>query len=249
MELQRLAVRRGSPLQGVRLPPYPTMLTLGMALGVACGCLFAASAGLPVDRAYFAYVVLLIPALLGARLLHVLKHWRHYRARPRLILSRNDAGLALYGGLALALLVSWPLLAALELAAGPFWDGAAVVILVGMALTKVGCHLHGCCAGRPTTSQWGVNLRRDRGRVRRTPAQFLESGLALMLLAVLVPAAPYLGFSGALFWWASLGYGTGRFFLEGMRESFDPRHVLNSNRIMSIALAGCAVTALILGSR
>ncbi|MEP7346230.1 MAG: prolipoprotein diacylglyceryl transferase family protein, partial [Gemmatimonadaceae bacterium] len=175
-------------------PPYPTMLLFGMATGVVVGCFFTARRGLPVDRTYIGYLVLLIPALLGARVLHVLKHLPHYRANPRLILSRNDAGLALYGGLILALLVSWPLLAALDLPAASFWDGGAVVILVGMTFTKVGCHINGCCAGRPTTSRWGVHLRRDRGRFRRTPAQLLESGLAITVLAILIPAAPHLGF-------------------------------------------------------
>ena len=75
-----------------------------------------------------------------------------------------------------------------------------------------------------------MRLRRDRGRVRRTPAQLLESGLALVLLAILVPGAPQLGFPGALFWCACLGYATGRFFLEGMRESFDRARRFNSNR-------------------
>ena len=233
----------------VTLPPYPTMLLLGMTAGVAIGSLFAARQGLPVDRTYLGYVVLLVPALLGARALHVLRHWREYRANPRRILSRDDSGLALYGGLILALLVSWPLLAALNLPAARFWDGAAVVILVGMTFTKVGCHINGCCAGRPTTGRWGVRLRRDRGRVLRIPTQLMESGLALTMLAILLPAAPHLGFDGALFWWASLGYATGRFFLEGMRDTFDKRRYLNSNRWISIALGGCAAVALVLVGR
>jgi phosphatidylglycerol:prolipoprotein diacylglycerol transferase len=219
-----------------------------MAAGVASGVFFASRAGLPVDRTYLGYLLLLVPALLGARVLHLLKHWGHYRARPDLILSRTDSGLALYGGLILSLLLSWPLLAALKLPAAPFWDGGAVVILVGMTFAKVGCHLNGCCAGRPTTSRWGVSLRRDRGRVRRTPTQLLESLLAVMLLAILVPLSPRLGFSGALFWCACLGYATGRFFLEGMRESFDRKRRFNSNRWISVVLAGCAAAALFLGS-
>lgn len=225
------------------------MLLLGMATGVAAGSLYAAQHGLPVDRTYFAYVVLLVPALLGSRALHVLRHWRRYRQHPRLILARSDSGLALYGGLLLAVLCSWPLLAALDLPPARFWDGAAVVILVGMAITKIGCHLNGCCAGRPTTARWGVRLRRDGGHLRRVPAQLLESGLALVLLAILAASSPALRFDGALFWWALLGYALGRFVLEGIRESFDRRQVMNSNRWISVALAGVAVVALIVGAR
>lgn len=247
MNLQRVATVR-SP-RPVSFSPYSVMLTLGMAVGVASGSLFASRIGLPVDRAYVGYVLLLVPALLGARVLHVLKHWDRYGAAPRLILDRRDSGLALYGGLILSLLLSWPLLAALKLPAAQFWDGGAVEILVGMTLAKVGCHLNGCCAGRPTSSWWGVRLRSDRGRIRRTPTQLLESALAVVLLAILVPAAPRLPFPGALFWCACLGYATWRFFLEGMRDSFDQRRRMNSNRWISVVLAISAVAALVIGSR
>ncbi|MGQ0648261.1 MAG: prolipoprotein diacylglyceryl transferase [Gemmatimonadaceae bacterium] len=240
--VSRLTAVRQAP--GVRWHPYPTMLLIGMSVGVALGTLFASRRGLPADRAFIGYTVLLVPALLGARVLHVIRKWPHYRANPRLILSRNDGGLALYGGLILTLIVSWPLLAALALPAARFWDGAAVVILVGMAFTKLGCHLNGCCAGRRTTGRWSVQLRRDPLGVRRTPAQLLEGALALLLLTVLVPASTAYGAAGSLFWSASLGYAAGRFVLEGMRDTFDARRRLNSNRWISLALGGAALVAL-----
>lgn len=223
------------------------MLLLGMSIGVMLGTLYASRRGLPADRAFIGYTVLLVPALLGARVLHVMKKWPRYHANPRLILSRNDGGLALYGGLILTLIVSWPLLAALALPAARFWDGGAVVILAGMVFAKVGCHLNGCCAGRQTRSRWSVQLRRDRAGVRRTPAQLLESGLALTLLLVLVPGSTAMGFDGALFWSASLGYASGRFVLEGMRDAFDARRRFNSNRWMSVALGSAALIALVAG--
>lgn len=223
------------------------MLFFGMWVGVALGTLYANRRGVPADRAFIGYTVLLVPALLGARALHVVRNWSRYRANPRRILSRNDGGLALYGGLILTLVVSWPLLAALALPAARFWDGAAVVILVGMAFTKVGCHLNGCCAGRPTTSRWSVQLRRDRAGVRRTPAQLLEGALAVLLLLLAVPVSTALGFDGALFWSASLGYAAGRFVLEGMRDTFDRRRRFNANRWISVALGGAALLALAAG--
>lgn len=243
MTILRFGETLRSPRPGVLW--YPTMLFTGMTIGVLLGTLFAQRRGLPADRAFVGFTVLLVPALLGARALHVLKLWPRYRANPRLILSRDDAGLALYGGLILTLLVSWPLLAALELPAAKFWDGATVVILVGMVFTKVGCHLNGCCAGRKTTGRWSVQLRRDRPGTRRTPAQLLESGLALTLLLILVPATTAFGFDGSLFWSASLGYAAGRFFLEGMRDTFDRRRLFNSNRWISVVLGSAALVALI----
>ncbi len=245
--MDALRLRLFGTTQTIRFLPYPTMLFLGMATGVAVGSYYAAQRGLPVDRTYFAYTVLLIPALLGARVLYVIRYWRHYRQHPQLILARNDGGLALYGGLLLALLCSWPLLTALDIPPARFWDGAAVVILVGMVLTKIGCHLNGCCAGRPTTAWWGVQLRRDGGRFKRTPAQLLESALALTLLVTLLAASTHLPFDGALFWWASLGYAASRFVLEGMRDTFDQKHLMNSNRWISVALAGAAILALVFG--
>jgi len=227
------------------LYPYPTMMFFGIVFGVITGTLVAEARGLPADRVYIGLMALVAPAVVGARLLFVACHWRTYRNDLGRIFRRSDSGAALFGGFALALAISVPLLAVLHLPFAEFWDMGAVVLLVGMALTKVGCHLNGCCAGRPTVGPLGMRLRNARGVVsRRVPAQLLEAALAIVLLAVSLPLSAQLGFGGALLLTASLGYGVGRFVLEGLRE--DPMRVRGVRVSRAIAVSLAVVAALLL---
>jgi phosphatidylglycerol---prolipoprotein diacylglyceryl transferase len=74
-----------------------------------------------------------------------------------------------------------------------------------MAIGRQGCFLHGCCAGRPTSSRWCIWASDGRVGARRAPTQQLESlaclviGLAALLL-VLQARYPAAGtvFVGAL---------------------------------------------------
>jgi phosphatidylglycerol:prolipoprotein diacylglycerol transferase len=50
-----------------------------------------------------------------------------------------------------------------------------------VAIGRVGCFLTGCCAGRVTTSRWGVWSSDRKIGARRIPAQILESAAGLTI--------------------------------------------------------------------
>ncbi len=177
------------------------MLYLGIVFGLAVGNAVARSSGLPSGRVYLASVLLLVPALAGARLVSVVGSWSHYRERRHLIWRRSNGGLSMYGGLA-AVPVSVPLLAALGVPFWAFWDAATFTILTGMIFGRVGCLLTGCCGGR---------------RVR-VPMQVLEAGLGAVLLPVAAAVAASPAPDGVAFLGALVGYGLGRLALQPLRE-------------------------------
>jgi prolipoprotein diacylglyceryltransferase len=152
--------------------------------------------------------------------------------------------MSLYGGLVLTLLSSLLLLPALQLQGAAFWDAAAVVILIGMTFTKVGCHLNGCCAGRESSEWWSLVLTDARGvRERRVPAQLLESALAVVLLGLALVVRRELALPGSLFLAGAIGYGIGRFLLEGVRDTTGRVGDVTVNRAISATLsAGAALT-------
>lgn len=100
----------------------------------------------------------MVPARSGARAWFV--PWR-----PDAYLARG--GSALFGGLVVSAVVSVPLLAAAGLPYLALWDAAAVTMLVGLAITRVGCLAHGCCAGRESAGQLALRLPDLSGRWRR----------------------------------------------------------------------------------
>ena len=206
-------------LNGIEIRSYPFFLFLGLTFGIIAGTQSGISKGLDPTRLYIALIILTIPALIGSRIMYVLAHLDYYRKNPTQIWATSSGGAALYGGLLLALLLSWPVLDAMHLSVGGFWDAAMITLLVGMIFTRVGCLLNGCCAGRITSSWLGFNLPDEKGVYgKRFPTQMLELLLAaLILVAALMWKHP--PFDGAIFLGAVIIYSAARLALGTMRAN------------------------------
>ena len=241
-----IAGRRELTLGRARVSSYVAMLALGCVAGTYAGLAVAAHDGLNGERFVAATAILLVPALVGARLWYVATHLSRYRTEPRAIWRRADGGSALYGGLVLAVAASAPVLAVLDLPFRRFWDAAAVTMLVGLALTRVGCLMNGCCAGRETAGPLGMVLPDVRGvRRRRYPTQMLEAGWAVAVLVVVLAIRPADPAPGELFAAVVAGYAAGRLVLEAMRQTPDPRRTLAVNGAASAVLIVAAAAVLL----
>ena len=213
------------------------MLYVGMVVGVVAGNVAAHAARIDAFRSMVATYVLVVPALIGARLLFVVSNWRFYVRSPRRIWSRQDGGAAMYGALPFILVLSVPLLAALHVPLGAFWDVTAVSILVGMFFTRIGCLMNGCCAGRPSSTWLGVYLPNCQGTwERRVPSQCLEAGLAVVLLGGAIEMWGRLPFPGALFLCVAAAYAAGRLVLESFREPESGEGRLTMHHVISVAM-------------
>jgi len=195
---------------GVTIRSYPVMLYVGIVAGIAAGNAAAHAAGIDALRVTAATLILLVPALAGARLFYAATHWGFYRGAPDRIWDRKRGGAAQYGGLLLALPLSVPIAGALHLDWGGYWDAAVFSILTAMIFGRTGCLLQGCCAGRLSRSRFAFH--------GRLPTQYLEAGWAACLLVLAIVIRPRLPFSGALFWAVAGGYAAGRLGLESTRE-------------------------------
>jgi len=234
--------------RGITIWSYPAMLYLGLVAGVVAGNVAAHAAGLDAFRVYVATLILIVAALVGARLLHVASYWRLYRRSPQRIWDRRDSGAAQYGGLALALPLSVPLLAALNLPLGGFWDVGMLTILVGMIFTRIGCLLNGCCGGRPSNGWLSMYLPNHRGVwARRIPTQCLEAGLAVVLMVAAVTVWRWLPFPGALFLLVTAGYAAARLGLESLRELDPGAGRFTIHHALSVLLVVMSLAALAAG--
>ena len=231
---------------GFRVRVYPAMLYLGAVFGIIGGSRWAAAHGLATQKVYAAMLLLLIPALVGARLLFVAFHWEVYRSQPERIWQRTEGGAALYGGLILSFLTSLPLLAALGVDVWAFWDAGAVAMLIGMVFTKIGCLLNGCCAGRPAKSLFALYLADEHGvRGSRLPSQLFEAGLAGLVLWGSIRVAGRLPFDGSLFFSSLASFGAGRWMLEPTRDTIDRIGGVSPNRVISAGLVALALTGFV----
>lgn len=236
--------------RGLTVYSYPAMLYIGLVAGVVAGNAAAHAAGLDAFRAYVATLVLVAPALIGARLWHVACHWQLYRKNLRRIWDRNDSGYAMYGGLPVILLLSVPLLAALQLPFGAFWDVGTFTLLVGMIFARMGCLMNGCCAGRPSRSWLSVYLPNCLGLwQRRIPTQCLEAGWGAVVLVFAVTMWRWMPFPGALFLFVTAGYACGRLLLESTRESQTPAARFTNYAISVVLILVALATLTILWPR
>lgn len=221
---------------------YSAMLYLGTVLGIYAQLFAEASVGLETASTLTATLLLFVFSLTGARLLHVLANWPIYRGRPRRVFRFSSGGASMYGGLLLAVPLSIPLLAALGKPFATFWDTASFTILLGMIITRVGCFLNGCCAGRPTSGWWGVNLPDCSGTWRRRiPAQILEIAWGSAVLAGAVLAWGRLPFAGALFLYTIGAYGAGRILMESLREEQERIMGVSVHKAISAAFVTVSV--------
>lgn len=222
-----------------RISSYAVTLYLGFVLGVVLGTF---ECGLDPTRFAAAALILLVPALIGGRLWYLLSHPDSFGS----IKGWQSGGAGLYGGFVLSFALSWPVLRLLDLPFWRFWDGAAVVLLVGMTVTRLGCLMTGCCAGRATRGPLGMWLPDHRGVWRRRyPAQLMEMAWTGAIVSVGLwlhtPDSP----PGALFFGAAAAYGIGRVGLELLREEADIKgRPTRLNLVFSISLAASAAVGL-----
>jgi phosphatidylglycerol---prolipoprotein diacylglyceryl transferase len=223
--------------RGFTVWSYPALLYVGMVAGVIAGNIAAHAARIDAFRTMIATYVLVVPALIGARLLFVISNSARYRRSLRLIWSRQEGGAAMYGALPLILVLSVPLLAILHLPLGAFWDVMAFSILAGMFFTRIGCLMNGCCAGRRSGTWLAVPLPNCEGMwERRIPSQCLEAGFAIVLLGAATVAWRWLPFPGALFLCVAAAYAGGRLVLESVREVEPGGGRLTSHHVISMAM-------------
>lgn len=195
----------------IRIPTYGAMLYVGFTVGViAAACI----THLNYTRFAAASLCLLVAALIGARAWYLVGHRDQQRAAT---------GAGLYGGLMSSFVCSWPAVRLADLEFWHFWDGAAVVLLTGMVVTRVGCLLTGCCAGRETSAWVGMWLPDAAGNcVRRFPTQLFELAWSAAILGVGVMLYSPSHRPGALFVGAAAAYGLGRVVLERLRADWMP---------------------------
>jgi phosphatidylglycerol---prolipoprotein diacylglyceryl transferase len=227
---------------GVPIYSYPAMLYVGVVLGIYAQLYAARSIGVDLPLTLAATLLLLTIALAGARLLHVIPNWHIYRERPARIFRVSDGGAAMYGGLLVALPLSLALLAVLDMPLAAYWDTATFAIVIGMIVTRAGCFLNGCCAGRSTTSWCGINLPDYKGVWRRRiPLQILEAAWGIIVLAACVLLWRRLPFEGALFLIALGAYGAGRIVLESMRDELDRVMGMSVHKTISITFVALSL--------
>jgi len=212
---------------------YGFLLALSFLLGIYLAGYRAKRFGIKSQLILDLSVWIIVAAVVGSRILYVLFHLGEYSS-PLEVFALWQGGATFYGGLILAVVVSYVYISRKKLSFLTVADIVAPSLAVGVMFTRVGCFLSGCCYGRPTSGPWGVHFppaseaarsaadaARELGvtAVGLHPTQLYSSAYGLLILVIVLLADRYMRprKKGATFGVFLVLYGIARFTVDFFR--------------------------------
>ncbi len=231
------------PLVDLPVYSYGVMLGLGFISSWYLGMYFTNRESLPYKTVMWAYVLVIVFSLLGARIAHIISNnsWdqiKLYGLFHTLFASKCE-GLVAYGGYIGGALAA---AAFMRLRRLDFWslaDCSTPSLMLGLGMTRLGCFLAGCCHGRVTDLPWGVVFPAGAqatnnpdcippGAVPGTveslpvhPTQLYESAVGFLLLPLAIYLVRHRKFTGQALLIMIPFYAVARFLLEIIRADSD----------------------------
>lgn len=211
----------------LELRAYGLMIALGVLVAAWLFGRRLTTIGIGGSEDASAVLVWAVPAgVIGARLYHVATEWERFSDAPGDIVKIWKGGLGIPGGLLLGVVVAIVVSRRRGLATAPLLWAAAPAIPLAQAIGRWGNWFNQELFGRPTDLPWALEVDPDKAIAAGFPPDTLfhptflyESVWNLVLAAVLILIGRRFMQSrqARLLAVYSIGYGIGRFWIEGLR--------------------------------
>ncbi len=267
--LQLPLVKTGIPVFG-----YGFMLFIGFSTATLLASRRIRSVGLEPDIIWDLMMWLLLPGLLGARIIYLMQYGDRVFAGKQgiqklvALIALWDGGIVFYGCVMGG--VAGLLLFCRRRRIDPvvLCDVVAPSLFVGEGFGRIGCFLYGCCFGAQCDLPWAVRFPPDsitferlaeRGTIAQDalstvplhPTQIYSSLSAFLLAALLSWFFRRRPFDGAVLSLAWILYPIARFILEIYRDD-EPGRLgvsLTFSQLMSIGLVISGIIAMVFFSK
>jgi phosphatidylglycerol:prolipoprotein diacylglycerol transferase len=238
------------------------MLALSFLVGIYLSSFRARRFGVDPQAVLDLSVYVIISGVVGSRLLYVAFHVHEYRNLID-VFALWQGGATLYGGFLLAVFAGYVFSKKRNLPFLVLGDILSPAIALGIALTRIGCFLSGCCFGKSTSHAWGVSFppgspagvyamevasKRGLESVKLHPSQLYDSFLGLLTVVLLLALQKRLVKRGATFGLMLACYGASRFVVDFTRfyeENMRAFGVFNLNQFVSVLLVAVGLFLLL----
>jgi phosphatidylglycerol:prolipoprotein diacylglycerol transferase len=190
--------------------------------------------GIRQETAGNIYMWTAVWSIVGARLLYCIVQFEELGS-PLDVFKIWEGGLVAYGGMIGGFLASWYNCRRAKIPLLRWADVAAPSVVLGTAITRIGCLLFGCDYGKRTDVAWAIRFPKNapawKDHVQNFqlppdalasyavhPTQLYETLAGLFLFAVMMLVRRVRKFSGMVFLTWVIGYGTLRPIIELYRD-------------------------------
>ena len=249
---------------GFEIAFYGIIIGIGVLAGISMAAILAKKTGQDPDTYYDLATYAVIISIIGARIYYVIFSWEHYKDDLLSIFNLRQGGLAIYGGVIAAIITVYVFAKRKKMSFGLLLDTAGPGLILGQIIGRWGNFCNREAFGRYTDSLFAMQLPIDAVRKSDITEQMLEfveviDGVefiqvhptflyeSLWNLGVLIIMLLWIKrkkFDGHIFMIYLLGYGIGRFWIEGLRtdQLIIPRIGLPVSQVLAVVMAVFAAT-------
>ena len=207
---------------GFAIYSYSAILLLAFIASIGLAIWIAKRRG-PTNPAYIQDMAMMgiIWGLVGGRLGWILWEFDFYSSHPDQILNLRAGGMTILGGIVLPIVALYVYFKYKGVEPLNVIDTFAAPLLLGMAIGRIGCVLHGCCQGNVCDPGFPLALTYPDGTFGpgqpvgpRYPSQLFETFADLILMGIVIWVLPRIKFAGQAIYTMLFGYGIIRFLNE-----------------------------------
>ena len=208
---------------GIQFHTWGIFVMLGILVGVWLTIRLARGSEFSSDKIQEYIIYGVVVGFLGARAWEVLFSLGDYVNEPWRAFMFWQGGLSIQGAVAANVIFSWWYFHREKLSYLRFVDIAAPGLILGQAIGRIGCFFNGDAYGKPTDSWYGAIYKPGTsafsvwGTTPLVPAELMEAGLDIAILAVLLLVFKKRTFDGQVGLTYFVLYSLARFGLEFLR--------------------------------
>lgn len=215
---------------------YGIILTTGIILGLLVAMYIAKKENMNPDYIFDFLLYDIIFAIIGARAYFVMFNWEYYKNNISSIFNLRQGGIAIYGAILASVIVAIIYTKMKKISFWKFGDIAVYGLLVGQAIGRYGNFVNKEAFGDYTNNMFAMRILREDAATPLTqniidhivvekgaeyiqvhPTFFYESIWNVLLLILLLIYRKHKKANGEIFFLYAIGYGVGRFWVEGLR--------------------------------